>query len=62
MSQKRGQKSFITDKIFEKKVNKKKLLPYFQGGNGCWAVYYTTPPKFYNNVFLIVSLTTLGTY
>ena len=28
---------------------------------GNWAVYYTSPPKFYNSLFLFVDLTILGT-
>ena len=28
---------------------------------GNWAVYYTSPLKFYNNLFLFVVLTILGT-
>ena len=29
---------------------------------GQWTVYYTSPPKFYDNVFLLAGLTTLGTF
>ena len=35
---------------------------YILAGRGDWAAYYTSPPKFYDNVFLIVGFTTLGTF
>ena len=33
-----------------------------QRGRGQWAVYYTSPQNFYNNVFLFNGLITLGTF
>ena len=42
-----------------------KYLPLtypYQGWRGHWTVYYTCPPKSYNNVFLFVSLKTLGIF
>ena len=33
-----------------------------QGGRGHWDVYFTSPQSFFNNVFLFVSSTTLGTF
>ena len=36
-------------------------MEFLQEGRGQWAVYYTNSPKFCNNIFLFVYLTTLGT-
>ena len=36
------------------------IIVYMQREKGQWAVYYTSPQSFFNNVFLFVSLKTLG--
>ncbi len=51
---------YIRPYVSHLNVIKTLQLKKTQGGRGHWAIKYTSPQSFYNNIFIFVGLTTLG--